>query len=295
VLHRDVSEGNLCFEEVPDADGNLKGFLVDWDYAEFTPAGLDTFHARFPERLAQSKVYQSVDKSLKDFTVRATSRLCVLREPNVTQGTLPFVAIEMIDNGNQVSEDTAHAAHHDLESVYWLLIWMVLPHTDHGHSDGNTACSELFDTTKSKLKKSWIHDQQFTQSGPPFRLAEDLVQQVKLQNPSYYSEVPVQKMTHAKVLETFETHLKAADWPTNDPGLPFHPPSIHPDKQEKAQSLHRFGLNKQSQRSARESAKRSRESDDGGYEGSPTAASASSDTIAVASDGSRKAKRVRLS
>jgi hypothetical protein len=119
-----------------------------------------------------------------------------------------------------------------------------------------------------------------------------LVQQVKLQNPSYYSEVPVQKMTHAKVLETFETHLKAADWPTNDPGLPFRLPSIHPDKQEKAESLHRFGLDKQSQRSARESAKRSRESDGGGYE---AVASASSDTTAVASDGSRKAKRVRLS
>ncbi|KAJ7366499.1 hypothetical protein DFH08DRAFT_797460 [Mycena albidolilacea] len=277
VLHRDVSEGNVLFEEVSDADGNLKGFLVDWDYAEFTPAGLDTFHARFLERVEQSTLYQSVDKSLKDFT-----------------GTPPFVAIKMIQNTDEdiAEEETLHAAEHDLESVYWLLIWMILRHTHHGRREGDIACSKLFDDNR---KVVWFYRRQFTQSGPLFRLAEDLVRQVKLQNPSYYSEVPVQKMTHAKVLETFETHLKAADWPTNDPGLPFRLPRIHPDKQEKAESLHRFGLDKQSQRSARESAKRSRESDDGGYEGSPTVASASSDTTAVASDGSRKARRVRLS
>ncbi|KAJ7208016.1 hypothetical protein GGX14DRAFT_567315 [Mycena pura] len=47
-------------------------------------------------------------------------------------------------------------------------------------------------------------------------------------------------MTHAKVLETFETYLKAADWPTNDPALPFELPSIRSEKQEKAESLHQL-------------------------------------------------------
>ncbi|KAJ7903823.1 hypothetical protein B0H14DRAFT_3680888 [Mycena olivaceomarginata] len=176
------ARGTSLFEEVTDADRNLKGFLVDWDYAEFTED--DSIFSR--------ELFRS-----------SPSRWSVICE-------------------SKAKEETLHAAEHDLESVYWLLVWMILRHTDHGHSDGNMACSNLFDTTRI--------DSKFTQSGPLFRLAEDLVQQVKLQNPSYYSEVPVQKMTHAKVLETFETHLKAADWPTNDPGLPFHPPS-NPSRQ----------------------------------------------------------------
>jgi hypothetical protein len=72
VLHRDVSGGNVLFEEVPDANGNLKGFLVDWDYAEFTEDGLRLFHEAFPEREKQTELYQSIDKSLKDFTVCAS-------------------------------------------------------------------------------------------------------------------------------------------------------------------------------------------------------------------------------
>ncbi|KAJ6584613.1 hypothetical protein B0H19DRAFT_1105745, partial [Mycena capillaripes] len=64
VLHRDISDGNVLFEEATEKP---KGFLLDWDYAEFTPQGLDNFNAAFPERKDINR-YQDIHKSLKDFT-----------------------------------------------------------------------------------------------------------------------------------------------------------------------------------------------------------------------------------
>jgi hypothetical protein len=131
-----------------------------------------------------------------------------------SQGTLPFVAIKMIQNmdENVAKKETLHAAEHDLESVYWLLIWMILRHTDHGPKEGDMACSNLFDTTRIGSKVVWCYRRQFTQSGPLFRLAEDLAQQVYDQNPPGRAKIPAMQLTHAKVLETFETHLRADDW-----------------------------------------------------------------------------------
>ena len=64
MFHRDVSEGNVLFSEVHAG----KAFLVDWDYAEFTPEGLRNFNKWFPEK--QNSQYDTLDKSLKDMTVR---------------------------------------------------------------------------------------------------------------------------------------------------------------------------------------------------------------------------------
>jgi hypothetical protein len=198
----------------------------------------------------------------------------------------------MIDNANQVSEETAHAAHHDLESVYWLLIWMILRHTAHGHSEGKTACSKLFDSTRSDLKVFWLYRQQFTQNGRLFRLAQDLAQQVYDQNPGGMARIPAVQLTHAKVLDTFETHLKATDWPTDDPALPFELPRIRTDKHEKPESLQQHVL----KRASRASAKRSHPSYDDD-EASPTVASTSSHgTTAVSSgsDGPSASKKRKL-
>ncbi|KAJ7186302.1 hypothetical protein GGX14DRAFT_374842 [Mycena pura] len=259
VIHRDISDGNVLFGGT--VEGTREAFLVDWDYAEFTEDGLRLFHKAFPEREEQTRLYQSIDKSLKDLT-----------------GTLPFVAIKIIQN--MVAEkETLHAAEHDLESVYWLLIWMILRHTHHGRREGDMACSKLFDENR---KVEWFHTPQFTPTEPLFRLATDLGRHVKRQNPAYDSEVPAVQMTHAKVLETFDTYLKAADWPTNDPALPFGLPSIRSDKQEKAESLHQLAV----KGASRAPAKRNFPWGDDD-EASPTVASASSLCTTAVSSGSK--------
>jgi hypothetical protein len=45
-----------------------KGFLVDWDYAEFTSVGLKNFQSWFEDR-AKDVNYLDIDKSLKELTV----------------------------------------------------------------------------------------------------------------------------------------------------------------------------------------------------------------------------------
>jgi hypothetical protein len=46
-----------------------KGFLVDWDYAEFTSDGLKNFQSWFGDR-AKGEKYPDIDKSLKELSVR---------------------------------------------------------------------------------------------------------------------------------------------------------------------------------------------------------------------------------
>ncbi|KAJ7602195.1 hypothetical protein DFH06DRAFT_912572, partial [Mycena polygramma] len=215
VLHRDVSEGNILFEEALKPGEDPKGFLLDWDYAEFTPKGLDNFNKAFRERENKS-LYEEVDKSLKDMT-----------------GTFPFVAIQMMEN----TQNTAmHQLHHDLESVYWLLIWMILRHTKHNHLRGANACSSLFDDAiGTENKWGWIsvpspvHDKK----SPLFQLAEGLRFQIRQQNyqPSeskYESSTDPVPTQHSEFLAIFETELADPGWPTGDAAIPFKLPSVDP-------------------------------------------------------------------
>ncbi|KAJ7175363.1 hypothetical protein C8R46DRAFT_891106 [Mycena filopes] len=243
VLHRDVSDGNVLLQEGPEEP---QGFLLDWDYAEFTPQGLENFNAWFPER-ADEKQYEDIDKSLKDMT-----------------GTLPFVSIEIL------KQTVAHAAHHDLESFYWLLIWMILRHTD--HKSGPNACGELFDPVGHATKWGWLNALTPIAPGQLFKLAEKLRVKVKKQNPgddapddsdgdsdsndSDEDAKPTVRytLTHTKVLALFRKGLSKAGWPTDDAATEFVLPSLDPAKNTKIESLRRKTLEK-----AASSLKRGRE------------------------------------
>ncbi|KAJ7039926.1 hypothetical protein C8F04DRAFT_996420 [Mycena alexandri] len=223
VLHRDVSEGNVLFEEGP-AEQDPKSFLVDWDYSEFTLEGLKNFNTWFPERKNEQDQYTDVDKSLKDMT-----------------GTLPFMAIQILDPRKRGD----HGPHHDLESIYWLLVWMILRHTKHNHSDGAFACSKLFDLANFTTKRGWSNDPTPIEDiqSPLFRLAERLRDMVYLQNQpeqrSEFSSAPARVLiTYKKFLTAFREELASALWPENDAALPFELPSANPAKTEsKAVSL----------------------------------------------------------
>ncbi|KAJ7149355.1 hypothetical protein C8R46DRAFT_524650 [Mycena filopes] len=163
VMHRDISEGNVLFDE---ATG--KGFLVDWDYAEFNEVGKTNWQNWFPERAAGDK-YTDFHKSLKDFT-----------------GTFPFVAIELLEN-----ENLRHEPWHDLESFYWLLIWVILRYTYHGHDDGNAACHNLFDAAKpADAKRTWLSVRTPQNHSLLFELAIRLRQLILGQNPPRLEQDP---------------------------------------------------------------------------------------------------------
>ncbi|KAK7048063.1 hypothetical protein R3P38DRAFT_1849816 [Favolaschia claudopus] len=167
VIHRDVSEGNVLLQEISAEKGNFDGFLLDWDYAEFTEAGLARFHQAFPDREAATENYLKIEKSLKDFT-----------------GTYPFVAVQILEANDPRKPllSMEHGTHHDLESFYWLLVWMTLRHVAHTHPSGDHACGDLFDTSTFSEKWTWLRDDSFNNTAPLFQLIEALRAHIFQQN-----------------------------------------------------------------------------------------------------------------
>ncbi|KAJ7497662.1 hypothetical protein FB451DRAFT_1550478 [Mycena latifolia] len=177
VLHRDVSVGNILIGE-----SDLVGFVHDWDYSEFTPAGWERFRKLFP----QAKV-TDLDKSLKDMT-----------------GTYPFLAIDLLQ-ARRVGSPCIHECKHDLESFYYILIWILLRYADHSSPDGEYACSLLFDKSLDALAidvKVFYHQSSSSHGA---------------------TGVPA---THASVLAAFDTALSSDTWPQKDGPKPFVPPIV---------------------------------------------------------------------
>ncbi|KAJ7081314.1 hypothetical protein B0H15DRAFT_466969 [Mycena belliarum] len=215
VLHRDVSEGNVNFDELMN-----KAFLLDWDYAEFTEAGLKNFNTWFSERADANKRYEDIDKSLKDLT-----------------GTFPFLALEIATPNST----TIHGPHHDLESFYWLLVWMIVRHTYHTHPDGKLACSNIFDAGGKHKCLSAPSPVDATSQPPLYLILECLRNLVMRQNP--YKDVfvdpfipavltPPTLMTYDETLKRFNLVTDPAAWPKDDPALDFVVPGV--DRQKNA-------------------------------------------------------------
>ncbi|KAF9014203.1 hypothetical protein BDQ17DRAFT_1419107 [Cyathus striatus] len=125
VLHRDISVGNILKVAAP---GRLTGLLHDFDHATFVPCGLTL-----------------------DNTDEKT-----LRELKEKTGTFVFMAMELLSE----YEKTRHEPHHDLESFYWVLIWILLRHSEHEHAHGDKACRNMFgdpdETMSYNMKFTWI-------------------------------------------------------------------------------------------------------------------------------------------
>ncbi|KAF9004084.1 hypothetical protein BDQ17DRAFT_476421 [Cyathus striatus] len=144
VLHRDISTGNiLLFED----SGSLRGFLHDFDYATFVPCD---FGLAKPEDQIILSTQKNPDKELT--------------------GTPQFMAIEILAKqvqmqlkGDEVVQEhllkLAHMSHHDLESFYWVMIWILLRYAN--HKQGHKACSQLFDHADNyvakALKEHWLY------------------------------------------------------------------------------------------------------------------------------------------
>ncbi|KAJ7081381.1 hypothetical protein B0H15DRAFT_470405 [Mycena belliarum] len=208
ILHRDVSEGNVLFDELMD-----KAFLLDWDYAEFTEGGLKNFNTWFSERADANKKYEDIDKSLKGLT-----------------GTFPFLAMEIATPNST----TIHGPHHDLESFYWLLVWMTVRHTDHTHPCGKLACSKIFDDADLRYKCLQVFSPVATDT-PLFLLLESLRNMVVRQNPpaparDIFGDEPDEPsaavpMTYNKMLQRFDSAAKLPDWPKRSKAHPYRIPS----------------------------------------------------------------------
>ncbi|KAF7296562.1 Protein kinase domain-containing protein [Mycena chlorophos] len=202
VLHRDVSPGNVLLAEDPGSD--VAGFLVDYDYAELTEEGVKKFNDAFPSRTPA--VLEESKSSLKDFT-----------------GTFKFMAIQIVV-AEKLSLSVRHELRHDLESVYWVLIWNVLRHVKHQHPDQKYACLREFPEVGTDAKRTFVMDEErnnplVDKTTPLSPLLSELAILVRDQN---LPQDLCKELRRDTFLDIFEAAAHSHTWPlAADPAEPY--------------------------------------------------------------------------
>ncbi|KAJ6625771.1 hypothetical protein B0H10DRAFT_2000583, partial [Mycena sp. CBHHK59/15] len=88
--------------------------MHDWDYSKFTEDGWKRFQLLHPD-----VTEEEIDKELKDMTVS-----------DIVLSASSLV-LEMLHQIRDPSLPCRHTYKHDLESFYWLLLWILLRHAKH--------------------------------------------------------------------------------------------------------------------------------------------------------------------
>ena len=119
-----------------------------------------------------------------------------------------------------------HEVRHDLESFYWLLVWLVLRHTKYRHAMGQATLQTIFggdSPTSFLVKRGWISDEdELTVDGnEPFNILLRKFRELCKQ-----SYLPAGRITYDDVLAIFKEALGRNDWPSNDKALPYRPTSV---------------------------------------------------------------------
>jgi len=116
-----------------------------------------------------------------------------------------------------------HERKHDLESFYWLLVWILLRHAD--HDQGPSGCSKLFDVEDRELaaaqKEHWLRhsDLRINRNEPLTQLLEKLSFDDQLGAKRRISV----EVTYTTLLAAFDEALNQSDWPENDGCIAFSP------------------------------------------------------------------------
>ncbi|PFH46746.1 hypothetical protein AMATHDRAFT_7440 [Amanita thiersii Skay4041] len=130
-------------------------------------------------------------------------------------------------HGREILEQKPYKLKHDLESFYWLLVWLVLRHTDYRESW--RGCAQIFnkpdlidaDDAKYGFLSDHANNDHYVRvhkNNPLSSLLREFVNRVlNVQNP----------LNHLNVLPLFEAALSRADWPKNDIAKPFGAEKSH--------------------------------------------------------------------
>ncbi|KAI0706491.1 hypothetical protein C8Q76DRAFT_787036 [Earliella scabrosa] len=204
VLHRDVSMGNILIVGDYDLDSKprFEGFVHDFDYSSMSrdipDAQLTNMSAA---ELAQRLVAEADAGTLMNRT-----------------GTYFFLA-----RGLLTSRRTSHTIRHDLESFYWVLLWVVLRHVAYDSPHGKKLYAIIFpDNNQSAAagaKESWLDSDVFDFSIKGNAPLTDLIREVAemLENATKH----LNGINYDTFLAPFEIALQRNDWPDNDAALPY--------------------------------------------------------------------------
>ncbi|KAF7321907.1 DAD domain-containing protein [Mycena kentingensis (nom. inval.)] len=225
IIHRDVSFGNVLL--MKDANGAVRGFLHDWDVALLTPHGRAVFQLLFKDVLDLADF--DIDKTTKEIT-----------------GTFPFLAIEAISAYQKARDKAAptpyafsHQNKHDLESFFWLLLW-VLAHNCRNHIQYPSQLDPVIVEQVSphgQSKGGWLFMNVLSFTGNEHERLSAGVRSLQLlfrqairdqANPPSNTNPILADIEHQDVLRLMEPHLErdhATEWP-NDPPEPWKPISF---------------------------------------------------------------------
>ncbi|KAI0788307.1 hypothetical protein C8Q74DRAFT_672954 [Fomes fomentarius] len=192
ILHRDISLGNILIAE----DSTRGGFLHDFDYSSMTEV--------IPGR-------QSDPVSAALFEV---IKLDDHRKERT--GTFYYMAAAILGSHIPI----IHDVHHDLESAYWVLLWLVLRHTE--HNLGQLVCKNVFvfgdDDKAAAAKYLWVilHSKELVVKGNE-PLTTLLLEFRSLLYRSADHPNPAEILNHDSVLEIFRKAIsQEKNWPKDD-------------------------------------------------------------------------------
>ncbi|KAI0648836.1 hypothetical protein C8Q79DRAFT_1007418 [Trametes meyenii] len=208
ILHRDVSVGNILIKDEKKMEDKFSGFLHDYDYSSMVPdpkTSLEEVEAGSESIGDDPELGLDVSDETKESI-----------DPEVQKertGTYYFMAVEMLK-----VPDIIHNTHHDLESFYWVLLWVVVRHTDHGQ--GTDICNAIFkygnDWDSANAKKGWLDDAVFDipNNKPLSFLLKELTRLVQFNFPR--QNIPQTLLDYDSVLNIFNEALEMDSWPEND-------------------------------------------------------------------------------
>ena len=113
-----------------------------------------------------------------------------------------------------------HGVHHDLESIYWVLVFVVLRHTAHNLS--MTEARSIFpfgpDFTSAGAKRQWIGSKVDSFDLPNNKPLVTLLREMAM---LVYDQIPAKRgeatpMTHDAVIQLFNDALDSPGWPVAD-------------------------------------------------------------------------------
>ncbi|KAI0324565.1 hypothetical protein GY45DRAFT_1357175 [Cubamyces sp. BRFM 1775] len=215
ILHRDISSGNILIVDKPRRNQS-GGILHDYDYSSMTmevptsPTVADD--SSNPPKLYHLRLEQ--DKPLEHASGHKERT-----------GTYYFFAIDLLDPTIQTP---LHQARHDLESFYWVLLWIVLRHTVYAHVAGQNACETAFvygdDLKAMSTKRSWLVGPLPTIPGnePLTELIYELSGQIYRATLTERWGTSRTPLTYDTFLAPFNRALARDDWPVDDGAIPFY-------------------------------------------------------------------------
>jgi len=221
IIHRDISEGNVFIAE----SAQHKGFIGDLDCSfnwkewltnsgvEATRENWEAYaHRMYILRHGQASRTDSVD-AVKTVQWRQEHML------KGKTGTRHFMAVEILE------ETSVHEARHDLESFFWLLVWIVLRHTVHDRPGGKLGPTGFFypvyEDQCPDQKRGWLGRWQpitVTDNRPLSFLIQELKELCRRN--SLTSQESVVPLTYEVVLAKFHEALAYEDWPEDDAAIP---------------------------------------------------------------------------